>query len=63
MSVAVDFDIAAADPTADELAKAIQKKYDAVPAFETDFVHTYRGGVLKTQLTERGRLLPANRMP
>ena len=57
MSVAVDFAIAAADPTADELAKAIQKKYDAVPAFETDFVHTYRGGVLKTQLTERGRLL------
>jgi outer membrane lipoprotein carrier protein len=57
MSFAVDFNLAAADPTADELAKAIQKKYDAVPAFETDFVHTYRGGVLKTQLTERGHLL------
>lgn len=57
ISVLVDFPLAAADTTADELAKAIQKKYDAVAAFETDFVHTYRGGVLKTQLTERGRLL------
>jgi len=57
IAFAPGFPVAAADTTADELAKAIQKKYDAVKAFETDFVHTYRGGVLKTQLTERGRLL------
>jgi len=57
IAFAPGFPVAAADTTADELAKAIQKKYDAVKAFETDLVHTYRGGVLKTQLTERGRLL------
>lgn len=56
-TLAIEFPLAAADPAADDFAKAIQKKYDTVAAFETDFVHTYRGGVLKTQLTERGRLL------
>jgi outer membrane lipoprotein carrier protein len=40
-----------------ELAQALQKKYDAIRDFSADFVHTYRGGVLKKQLTERGRLL------
>ena len=57
LSIALGFPLSAADPSADELAKAIQKKYDTVSAFEADFVHTYRGGVLRTQLTERGRLL------
>lgn len=57
LSIVLGFPLFAADQSADELAKAIQKKYDTVSAFETDFVHTYRGGVLKTQLTERGRLL------
>jgi outer membrane lipoprotein carrier protein len=49
--------LSAADPSADEFSKAIQRKYDTVNAFDTDFVHTYRGGVLKTKLTERGHLL------
>ena len=47
----------AADPTAPELAQALQRKYDAVKDFSADFVHTYQGGVLKKRLTERGRLL------
>jgi outer membrane lipoprotein carrier protein len=47
----------AADPTAPELAEALQRKYDAVKDFSADFVHTYQGGVLKKQLTERGTLL------
>ena len=40
-----------------ELAQALQRKYDAIRGFAADFVHTYRGGVLNKQLTERGRLL------
>src|SRR5580765_3130295 len=47
----------AADPTAAELAQALQRKIDAVQDFSADFVHTYQGGVLKKQLTERGTVL------
>ena len=47
----------AADRTAPELAEALQRTYDAVKDFSADFVHTYQGGVLKKQLTERGRVL------
>jgi outer membrane lipoprotein carrier protein len=47
----------AAEPTASELAEALQRKYDAVKDFSADFVHTYQGGVLKKQLTERGTVL------
>ena len=47
----------AAGQTADELATALQHRYDRVRDFSADFVHAYRGGVLKKQLTERGRLL------
>ena len=50
-------DTRAADPTAAELAAALQRKYDAVNDFSADFVHTYQGGVLKKQLTERGTVL------
>ncbi len=46
-----------AEPTAAELAAALQKKYDTVRSFSTDFTHTYRGGALRKELTERGRLL------
>ena len=42
---------------ADSIAKDLQAKYDRVTDFSADFVHTYRGGVLKQQATERGRLL------
>jgi outer membrane lipoprotein carrier protein len=47
----------AADLTAPELAQALQKKYDAIRDFSADFVHAYEGGVLRKQITERGRLL------
>ena len=43
--------------TADSVARDLQRKYDRVTDFSADFVHTYRGGVLKQQATERGRLL------
>jgi outer membrane lipoprotein carrier protein len=47
----------AADPTAPELAAALQKKIDGIRDFTTDFTHMYQGGVLKKQITERGHLL------
>jgi outer membrane lipoprotein carrier protein len=47
----------AADLDAPQLAQALQKKYDGIRDFAADFVHTYEGGVLKKQITEKGRLL------
>jgi len=47
----------AADPTAPELASALQRKYDGVKDFSADFTHAYEGGVLRKQITERGHLL------
>ena len=47
----------AASPTPAELAAALQRKYDAVKDFSADFVHAYEGGVLRKQITERGKLL------
>src|SRR6476646_3939049 len=46
-----------AAPPAAELAAALQKKIDGIHDFTTDFTHVYEGGVLRKQLTERGRLL------
>lgn len=43
--------------SADALARNIQTKYDRVSDFSADFVHSYRGGVLKQQATERGQLM------
>ena len=37
--------------------QALQRKYDGIKDFSADFVHTYQGGVLRKQITERGRLL------
>lgn len=51
------FSQAAPPATADSVARDLQRKYDRISDFSTDFVHTYRGGVLKQQATERGRLL------
>jgi len=47
----------AGDPTAAEVAQALQKKIETIHDFTADFVHVYEGGVLKKQVTERGRLL------
>jgi len=48
---------AAAPPTASELAATLQRQYDGVKDFAADFVHAYEGGVLRKQITERGKLL------
>ena len=47
----------AADTTPAEFAQSLQRKYDAVRDFSADFVHTYQGGVLHKQITERGHVL------
>src|SRR5260221_6426022 len=47
----------AADTTAPELAAALQRKYDGIKDFSADFTHAYQGGVLRKQITERGRLI------
>lgn len=43
--------------SAADLARTLQKKYNTVRDFSADFTHTYIGGVLRKQLTEKGRLL------
>src|SRR5262245_11529392 len=45
------------EPTAPELAQALQKKYAGIKDFSADFVHIYEGGVLKKKTTERGKLV------
>jgi outer membrane lipoprotein carrier protein len=49
--------IRSAEPTAAELAQALQKHIDGIRDFSADFTHSYEGGVLRKQVTERGRLL------
>jgi len=49
--------VAQQQQNAAELAKALQRKYDTVRDFSADFTQTYRGGVLKRQMTESGRVL------
>ena len=44
-------------PAPDVLARSLQQRYQGIKDFSADFVHTYRGGVLRTQTTERGRVL------
>jgi len=53
-AIAVVTCLQAAEPTAQELARSLQRKYDSITDFSADFVHTYRGGVLRTQTSERG---------
>jgi outer membrane lipoprotein carrier protein len=43
-------------PAADVLARQLQQRYDKVRDFSSDFVHTYRGGVLRKQASERGTM-------
>lgn len=47
----------AADSAAEQLARSLQRKYDAVRSFSADFVHSYRGGALRRQISERGHVL------
>lgn len=39
------------------VAKALQARYLGIRDFSADFVQSYRGGVLKTQTTERGTVV------
>jgi outer membrane lipoprotein carrier protein len=41
-------------PAPETLARSLEQRYDGVRDFAADFVHTYRGGVLRKQATERG---------
>jgi outer membrane lipoprotein carrier protein len=43
-----------ARPAPAALARSLQQRYDKVRDFSADFVHTYKGGVLRKQATERG---------
>ncbi len=43
--------------TAEALARALQQRYDTVRDFSADFSHTYTGGVLRKQVTERGTVI------
>ncbi|HEY6363034.1 MAG TPA: outer membrane lipoprotein chaperone LolA [Vicinamibacterales bacterium] len=47
---------AQARPAADALAKSLQQRYQGIHDFSADFVHSYRGGVLRTQARESGRV-------
>ncbi len=40
----------------DALVRSLQQRYQAVRDFTASFVHTYRGGVLRTQAREQGTL-------
>jgi outer membrane lipoprotein carrier protein len=40
-----------------ELARALQRKYDGVRDFSAEFVHTYQGGVLRKTVKESGKLV------
>lgn len=41
-------------PRPEDVARAVQRRYDTVRDFSASFVHTYEGGVLKRKTTERG---------
>lgn len=41
-------------PGPEATARSVQQRYNTVRDFSADFVHTYRGGVLRQQATERG---------
>src|SRR5678816_4691838 len=46
--------VAQSKPNADALARSLQQRYQGIRDFSADFVHSYRGGALKTQTQERG---------
>lgn len=41
-------------PSPEALAQSLQQRYQGIRDFSADFVHSYRGGVLRTQTQERG---------
>src|SRR5712671_2530632 len=57
VAITIPIPVRGADQTAPELAAALQRKYDGIKDFSADFTHTYEGGVLRKQITERGHLI------
>lgn len=49
-------DAAPRQQTAQQVAEALQAKYDRIRDFSADFTQQYESGVLKRKVTERGRL-------
>src|ERR1700752_1946270 len=49
--------VAQSRPAPEALARSLQQRYQGIKDFSADFVHNYRGGVLKTQTQERGKVL------
>src|SRR5205809_4991333 len=45
---------APANPAPEALARSLQQRYEGIKDFSADFVHTYRGGVLRQQAKEQG---------
>jgi outer membrane lipoprotein carrier protein len=43
-------------PTAEALARSLQQRYQGIRDFSADFTHTYRGGVLRKQASESGKV-------
>ncbi len=44
-------------PAAEVFARSVQQHYEAVHDFSSDFTHSYEGGALRRQITERGTVL------
>ena len=49
--------VAQQKPAPEALARSLQQRYQGIKDFSADFVHDYRGGVLKTQTEERGKVV------
>ncbi len=45
---------AQAAPAPDAIARSLQQRYEGIRDFSADFVHVYRGGVLRTETREQG---------
>jgi outer membrane lipoprotein carrier protein len=56
LAVLTDGILAQAADSPEAVARALQKRYDGIRDFTADFVHTYRGGVLRTETREQGRV-------
>jgi outer membrane lipoprotein carrier protein len=56
LAVVTDGILAQAADSPEAVARALQKRYDGIRDFTADFVHTYRGGVLRTETREQGRV-------
>jgi outer membrane lipoprotein-sorting protein len=57
LAAAIAVAASAQTPSPDEVAAALQKKYDGVRDFSADFTQLYEGGVLRRKAVERGAVL------